>query len=77
MYKREYGIWTKLDNSPFNLDYDIFLAFIYIRPKYSHQDNEEILSKLTQDIADLSCLGEFFLSGDFNCRTVCCQKQIR
>ena len=50
----------------------MFLAISYIRPKYSQQHNEEIFSKLIQDIADLSCLGKIFLSGDFNCRTGDC-----
>ena len=63
MYKREYGIRIKLDKSLFKLDYDIFLPVIYIGPKYSHQDIEEIFSKLIQDIADLSCLGDFFSQG--------------
>ena len=55
VHKREYSIWIKLDKSFFNLDYDIFLAVIYIRPKYSHQDNEEIFSKLIQDIVHSVC----------------------
>ena len=48
------------------------MVVIYIRPKCSHQDNDEIFSKLIQNIADLSYLGKKFLSGDFKCRTGHC-----
>lgn len=74
--KRNYGLWIKLDKAFFNLEYDIYLAVIYIKPKYSHQDNEEIFCKLSQDIVELSCRGKIFLSGDFNSRTGICPDYI-
>ena len=59
-YKRDYGLLIKLEKSFFffHLDFDIFLAVIYMykNPKCSQQDNEEAFAKLSQDIAELSCL---------------------
>ena len=44
-------------------NFDICLAVIYIKPKYSQQDNEEAFAKLSQDIAELSCLEQIFCPG--------------
>ena len=67
--KRNYGLWIRLDKQFFNLDFDLYLAVVYIKPYYPNSNNEELFENLKHDIAKYSEKGKIFLSGDFNSRT--------
>lgn len=68
-------IWLKLEKTFFNLENDVFVAFVYIPPHNSPYlqkmgiDTSIIFQSLEQEVARYNSQGNVFLLGDFNSYT--------
>ncbi len=68
-------IWIELEKNFFNLERDIFVAFVYIPPYNSPylqnmgMNTSVIFKSLEQDVAKYSSQGNVFLIGEFNSYT--------
>ena len=70
---KEDFIWFKLNKSFFNLERDLYICAAYIPPEQSkylkHKNDLDILTQITEDIANFSENGHILLMGDLNART--------
>ncbi len=58
-------MWVKITGNKINLDRDLYMCLVYIKPHAS----PEILEQIEIDITKYTAMGEIILMGDFNSRT--------
>ena len=62
--------WLFLDKGFFNIDHDIYMAFVYLNPTTStFQNSDNLMHLLMQDVAKFSKNGRCMVLGDLNGRT--------
>jgi len=71
--------WIKLTRAFFNLEQDIYIAFVYACPRnssYANRQDYDALEILQDDIYELPPGSQYMVMGDLNARTAKCQDYI-